>query len=62
VVGDSGNPGFLLVNDEPILLETHSTGGFGSGPFFSNPGNFASINRMIEDLGGRERLSVLEVR
>lgn len=62
VVGDSGNPGFLLVDGEPILVETHTTGGFGGGPFFSDPQNFAAINRLIGQLGGSERLTVLEVR
>ena len=62
VVGDSGNPSFLLVNGEPILIETHTSGGFGGGPFISDPGNFAAINRLIGQMGGGEQLSVLEVR
>jgi len=62
VVGDSGNPGFLLINGEPILIETHTLGGFGAGPFVSDPANFAAINRLMGELGSGERLSVLEVR
>lgn len=62
IVGDSGNPSFLLIRGEPILLETHTVGGFGGGPFVSNPATFAAINRLIAQLGGRERLSVLDVR
>ena len=61
VVGDSGNPSFLLVNGEPVLVETHTTGGFGAGPFFSDPGNFAAINRMMRALGGTEQLETVPV-
>jgi len=62
IVGDSGNPSFLLVNGEPVLVETHTTGGFGSGPFLSDPANFAEINRMMRALGGGEQLEVVAVR
>jgi hypothetical protein len=62
IVGDSGNPSFLLVNGEPVLVETHTTGGFGSGPFLSDPANFAEINRLMRALGGGEQLEVVGVR
>ena len=61
IVGDSGNPSFLLVNGEPVLLETHTTGGFGAGPFFSDPENFAAINRMMRALGGTAQLETVPV-
>lgn len=32
IVGDSGNPAFLLIGNEPILLYCLHTGGFGHGP------------------------------
>lgn len=32
--GDSGNPTFVMVNGEPVIIETHHTGGAGAGPFF----------------------------
>lgn len=62
IVGDSGNPGFLLVNGELVLVETHTMGGFGAGPFLSDPGNFAEINRLMRKLGGGEQLEVVPVR
>jgi hypothetical protein len=62
IVGDSGNPSFLLVNGEPVLVETHSAGGFGSGPFFSDPENFAAINGMMRELGCGEQLETVPVR
>lgn len=32
--GDSGNPTFVMVNGDPVLIETHYSGGAGAGPFF----------------------------
>lgn len=32
IVGDSGNPAFMLVGDQPILLYCLLSGGFGAGP------------------------------
>jgi hypothetical protein len=37
VVGDSGNPSFILSGGDLKLLETHTFGGPGSGPDYSNP-------------------------
>jgi hypothetical protein len=36
VVGDSGNPSFVLSGGDLKLLETHTYGGSGSGPDYSN--------------------------
>lgn len=32
--GDSGNPSFMISDGELVLVETHSTGGGGAGPFY----------------------------
>ncbi len=37
VVGDSGNPGFIIKNGKLHLLTTHTSGGSGSGPFYGDP-------------------------
>jgi hypothetical protein len=37
VVGDSGNPAFILRNGRLALLSTHTTGGPGTGPFYGDP-------------------------
>ena len=37
VKGDSGNPSFLISDDELVLIETHTSGGSGSGPFYGSP-------------------------
>jgi hypothetical protein len=44
IAGDSGNPSFLWLNNEPVLIATHTYGGSGRGPFFSTPENFSKIN------------------
>jgi hypothetical protein len=36
VSGDSGNPSFLIVGRELVLVETHSTGGAGAGPYYGD--------------------------
>jgi hypothetical protein len=56
VTGDSGNPSFLLVGGELVLIETHTTGGPGAGPFLSAPPVFAAINAAMSKLGGGHQL------
>lgn len=56
VTGDSGNPSFLLVGGELVLIETHSTGGPGAGPFLSAPAVFTAINGAMSKLGGGHQL------
>lgn len=56
VGGDSGNPSFLLVGGELVLIETHTSGGPGAGPFLSAPPVFAAINGAMSKLGGGHQL------
>jgi len=51
IVGDSGNPSFILEKGELLLLETHTTGGPGAGPFYANPEIQAGIKRVMAELG-----------
>jgi hypothetical protein len=51
IVGDSGNPTFLLKNGELMLLETHTTGGPGAGPFYGSPEVQAAIKAAMAELG-----------
>ncbi len=62
VSGDSGNPSFLYQDGTMILVELHRYGGFGRGPFISDKGNFASINALMQELGGGHQLSVQPYR
>jgi hypothetical protein len=50
IVGDSGNPSFLLKIGELLLLETHTTGGPGAGPFYGDPAVQAAIRRAMAEL------------
>ena len=36
VSGDSGNPSFLIAGGELVLLETHTSGGAGAGPYYGS--------------------------
>lgn len=38
IVGDSGNPSFIISGSDLTLLETHTYGGGGSGPCYADPG------------------------
>lgn len=59
IAGDSGHPSFLLVGGELVLIETHTVGGGGAGPFFSSPPLFSAIEAAMTKLGGGYRLSVV---
>lgn len=50
VMGDSGNPSFLLVGGEPVLIQTHTGGGSGAGPFYSEPSIFAALQAAVAKL------------
>lgn len=51
VVGDSGHPSFLLKGGQLVLLETHTTGGPGAGPFYGDPAVQASVRAAMAELG-----------
>ncbi len=51
IVGDSGNPSFLVKNGELVLLETHTTGGPGAGPFYADPDVQAAIHAAMKQMG-----------
>lgn len=51
IAGDSGNPSFVIKGGMLYLLETHTTGGAGAGPFYGDPGVQASIRAAMVELG-----------
>lgn len=51
ITGDSGNPSFILKSGELFLLETHTTGGPGAGPFFGDPAVQAAVRGAMAELG-----------
>ena len=62
VVGDSGNPSFLIVGNELVLLETHTTGGPGAGPYFGDPGVQQSVRRAVQKLDPAYRIRTVTAR
>ncbi len=61
ISGDSGSPAFLLVGGELVLIETHTTGGPGAGPFYGSPAVFSGVNEAMRKLGGGHQLSLAPV-
>lgn len=53
VSGDSGNPSFVMVNGEPVLIETHHSGGAGAGPFYGDADLQIKLRAAIQSMGGR---------
>jgi len=51
VVGDSGNPTFIYSNGDLALLETHTTGGPGAGPFYGDAAVQAAIRAVMAEMG-----------
>jgi hypothetical protein len=57
--GDSGNPAFLIVNDELVLLTVWTFGGAGAGTFVTP--QIAAINAMMTALGGGYQLTEIDL-
>jgi hypothetical protein len=51
IVGDSGNPAFVLRGKELLLLTTFTTGGAGTGPFYGDP----AVRQAVENAVARLR-------
>jgi hypothetical protein len=62
VVGDSGNPSFLIVGNELVLLETHTTGGPGAGPYFGDPAVQQSVRQAVQKLDPAYQIRMVTVR
>jgi hypothetical protein len=50
IVGDSGNPAFVIDGDRLKLLTTFSTGGPGTGPFYGDPAVAAAVQSAMARL------------
>ncbi|KAL8584922.1 hypothetical protein ACOMHN_043559 [Nucella lapillus] len=59
IVGDSGNPSFFVLGDEPVLLFTFTSGGPGAGTNLI--GHFDDINRQMASLGGGYQLTEVDL-
>ena len=61
IVGDSGNPSFLIVGQQLVLVETHTSGGPGAGPYYGDPGVQASVRAAVEKLDLSFRIRTVKV-
>lgn len=61
VVGDSGNPSFLISGNRLVLLETHTSGGPGAGPYFGDPAVQAGIRAAVSKLDPSFRIRTVKV-
>lgn len=51
IVGDSGHPSFVVKNGDLFLIETHTSGGPGAGPFYGDPAIQAAIRTAMAEMG-----------
>ena len=49
IKGDSGNPSFIISGGELVLIETHTFGGSGSGPFYGALSIQSDLQRIISE-------------
>jgi hypothetical protein len=59
VQGDSGNPVFIVVNGEPVLIGTFTSGGAGGGTFLT--AHTEAVNTMMSTLGGGYQLTPIDL-
>ncbi len=59
ITGDSGNPAFLVINNELVVITTWTTGGAGSGSFLP-PAN-SLINAAMTVLGSSHQLNTIDL-
>jgi hypothetical protein len=62
VVGDSGNPSFMIVGSELVLVETHTTGGPGAGPFYGDAAVQQSVRQAVQKLDPAYRINTVVIR
>ncbi|MFM2199171.1 MAG: hypothetical protein RLZZ505_2603 [Verrucomicrobiota bacterium] len=62
VAGDSGNPSFLIAGSELVLLETHTTGGPGAGPYYGDPVVQQSVRHAVRKLDSAYSIRTVSIR
>jgi len=62
VVGDSGNPSFVIVGNDLVLVETHTTGGPGAGPYYGDPNVQRSVRQAVRKLDPAHRIRTVTIR
>lgn len=61
ISGDSGNPSFLLTHGELALIETHTGGGPGAGPFYGSTKMIAVLRKIIAQLDSNYQLRTVGI-
>jgi len=62
VKGDSGNPSFLIVGKELVLLETHTAGGPGAGPFYGSAIVQEKLRAVMAEMDPRDTFRTVLIR
>ena len=62
VVGDSGNPSFVISGNQLALVETHTTGGAGAGPYYGDPTVQASVRAAVKKLDSSYQIRTTGLR
>ena len=62
VRGDSGNPSFLIFGKELVLVETHTSGGPGAGPFYGGAALQESLRKMMSEMDPRYTFRTVRVK
>ena len=60
IVGDSGNPVFLIVNGQPVLISMLTSGGQGFGGT-NVSAHYDTVNSMMTSLGGGYQLTAVDL-
>ncbi|MBK1827475.1 hypothetical protein [Haloferula rosea] len=61
IAGDSGHPSFILSKGELVLIETHTGGGAGSGPFYGAKAVQDCLSTIINELDPAYRFRTVNV-
>lgn len=61
IAGDSGHPSFLLAKGELVLLETHTGGGAGVGPFYGSAALQEVMRRIVQETDAAYQLRTVRV-
>lgn len=59
ITGDSGNPNFIIIDNELVIISTFYTSS--GGPFISNAAAYSTINSLIESLSPGEGYSLTPI-
>ena len=62
IKGDSGNPSFVISGNELVLVETHTSGGPGAGPFYGGAQLQEKLKAVMAEMDPRYTFRTVKVR